>query len=106
MLALLCSAALARADAGEMAAGERLFAARCALCHVGFAPGTIMLGRRLGPERALLAQRSDLSADYVRQVVRHGLLSMPPFTRVDLSDAELAQLSVYLTRPQPPAAAP
>jgi hypothetical protein len=65
-----------------------------------------MLGRRLGPERALLAQRSDLSADYVRQVVRHGLLSMPPFTRVDLSDAELAQLSVYLTRPQPPAAAP
>jgi mono/diheme cytochrome c family protein len=106
MLALLCSAALARADAGEMAAGERLFAARCALCHVGFAPGTIMLGRRLGPERALLAQRSDLSADYVRQVVRHGLLSMPPFTRVDLSDAELAQLSAYLTRPQPPAAAP
>jgi mono/diheme cytochrome c family protein len=106
MLALLCSATLARADAGEVAAGERLFATRCALCHVGFAPGTIMLGRRLGPERALLAQRNDLSADYVRQVVRHGLLSMPPFTRVDLSDADLAQLSAYLTRPQPPAAAP
>ncbi|MFO1400884.1 MAG: cytochrome c [Steroidobacteraceae bacterium] len=89
--------------------GQQLFTARCALCHVGFAPGTIMLGRRLGKERALLAERTDLAADYVRQVVRHGLLSMPPFTRVDLDDGELAQVIAFLTRtrtPATPAAAP
>ncbi|MCC7463255.1 MAG: cytochrome c [Gammaproteobacteria bacterium] len=101
LAALLLAAAPALSAAGDVAAGEQLYATRCALCHVGFAPGTIMLGRRLGKERALLAERTDLAADYVRQVVRHGLLSMPPFTRVDLSDAELAQVVAYLTRPRP-----
>ncbi|MCC7463554.1 MAG: cytochrome c [Gammaproteobacteria bacterium] len=104
LAALLGVPAMAAGAAGDVAAGERLFAARCALCHVGFAPGTIMLGRRLGPERAVLAERSDLTGDYVRHVVRHGLLSMPPFTRVDLNDAELAQVIAYLTRPRSPVA--
>jgi hypothetical protein len=62
-----------------------------------------MLGRRLGKERALLAERTDLAGDYVRQVVRRGLLGMPPFTRVDLSDAELVHVVAYLTRPRLPA---
>lgn len=101
--ALRAAPALAGAGTGDAASGEQLFAARCALCHVGFAPGTIMLGRRLGKERALLAGRTDLAADYVRQVVRHGLLGMPPFTRVDLTDAELAQVVAFLTRPRPSA---
>lgn len=113
LAALLLAPALAcageAAAGGDVAAGAQLFAARCALCHVGFAPGTIMLGRRLGKERALLAERTDLAGDYVRQVVRHGLLSMPPFTRVDLGDGELAQVVAFLTRartPAVPAAAP
>jgi mono/diheme cytochrome c family protein len=102
--ALLMVPTLTLADAADVATGEQLYTARCALCHTGFAPGTIMLGRRLGQERALLAERSDLAADYVRYVVRHGLLGMPPFTRVDLTEAELAQVSAYLTRPRAPAA--
>ena len=102
---LLCAApAPAGAGSDDVAASEQLYAGRCALCHVGFAPGTIMLGRRLGKERALLAERTDLAADYVRHVVRHGLLGMPPFTRVDLTDAELGQVVAFLTRPRPPTA--
>ncbi|MCC7410587.1 MAG: cytochrome c [Gammaproteobacteria bacterium] len=103
LAALLLALAPALAAAGDIAAGEQLYARRCALCHAGVAPGTIMLGRRLGKERALLAERTDLAADYVRQVVRQGLLGMPPFTRVDLSDAELAHVVAYLTRPRLPA---
>ena len=99
----LLAPAPAGAGSADVAAGEQLFAARCALCHIGFAPGTIMLGRRLGQQRALLAERSDLAGDYVRYVVRHGLLSMPPLTRVDLSDTELTQVVAFLTRPRTPA---
>jgi mono/diheme cytochrome c family protein len=102
--ALLLAPALAIAQAVDLAAGEQLFLARCALCHSGFAPGTIMLGKRLGKERALLAERTDLVPIYVRQTVRHGLLGMPAITRVDLSDAELARVTTWLTRPRPPAA--
>jgi mono/diheme cytochrome c family protein len=106
LAALLLAPALAAADgATGVATGEQLFHARCALCHVGFAPGTIMLGKRLGKERALLAERTDLNADYIRQIVRHGLLGMPPLTRVDLSEPELVNVVAYLTRSRTPAAA-
>ncbi len=103
LAALLLAPAPAPAGAADVVAGEQLYGMRCALCHAGFAPGTIMLGRRLGKERALLTERTDLAGDYVRQVVRRGLLGMPPFTRVDLSDAELAHVVAYLTRPRLPA---
>ena len=103
LAALLLAPAPTPAGAPDVVAGEQLYAMRCALCHAGFAPGTIMLGRRLGKERALLTERTDLAGDYVRQVVRRGLLGMPPFTRVDLSDAELAHVVAYLTRSRPAA---
>jgi cytochrome c5 len=107
--ALLLAPALAAANAADVPAGEQLFRARCALCHAGFAPGTIMLGKRLGKEHALLAERTDLAPAYLQQVVRRGLLGMPAITRVDLSNIELAHVIAYLTRPRPaapPAAGP
>ncbi len=58
-----------------------------------------MLGRRLGWDHALLNERSDLDADYIRQVVRNGMGGMPPQTRVDLTPAELDSVAAYLTRP-------
>jgi mono/diheme cytochrome c family protein len=60
-----------------------------------------MLGRRLGPDRALLAQRTDLHADYVRTVVRAGLNSMPALTRVEVTDVELDAIASYLSHPKP-----
>ena len=69
---------------------------RCGLCHLAGGTGTFMLGRRLGAQQALLTERRDLRADYVRQVVRHGIVSMPRFTRVELPDEELTAIAAYL----------
>lgn len=84
--------------------GQRLFSRKCAICHAEGGTGAIMLGLRLGKDRALLADRSDLQAPYITAVVRSGLRSMPPLTRVEVTDAQLAQIVTYLVRDQRPAA--
>jgi len=76
--------------------GKAMFAKNCAICHLQGGAGTFMLGRRLGPEKALLLARKDLQPVYVTTVVRRGLASMPWFTRVELTDAELASVTAYL----------
>lgn len=79
--------------------GERLYGRKCAFCHVGRNTGTMMLEKRL-PEGtpAQLQERDDLSADYVKIVVRNGLVNMPPLTRAQLSDEELDQIAQWLAR--------
>lgn len=84
-------------EAGPQAAA--LVERKCALCHGPGGTGTMMLGLRLGKERALLTQRRDLTADFVRAIVRSGLRSMPPFTRVELTDSELTLIADYLSQP-------
>jgi hypothetical protein len=44
----------------------------------------------------LLANRKDLTPDYVKLVVRHGKNAMPPQTKVDLTDPELDAVALYL----------
>ncbi len=66
-----------------------------------------MLGRRLGNDRALLAERTDLTAAYVKKITRVGLNSMPPHTRIEVPDSELDLIAAYIARPasartQPP----
>lgn len=78
--------------------GEAVFLARCQYCHLAMGPGTLTLARRLGDKNALLANRTDLEPDYVKQVVRHGLNSMPPINRVEVSDQELDAIAAYLGR--------
>jgi mono/diheme cytochrome c family protein len=84
----------------EAADGKDLFAHKCGICHREGGAGTFMLARRLGESKALLETRQDLSADLVRQVVRHGIVSMPRFSRVELTDSELAAVVAYLTGPK------
>lgn len=83
---------------GSQDEGERLFGQECAFCHVGSATGTMMLGRRLGKEQAELVQRADLEPDFIKAAVRNGLMNMPPFSRVELTDAELDRIATYLSR--------
>lgn len=79
--------------------GERLFGQECAFCHVGPRnTGTFMLERRLGKDKGELARRKDLDADYVKAVVRNGLVNMPAFSRVELTDAELDKVAAWLAR--------
>jgi mono/diheme cytochrome c family protein len=79
--------------------GKRLYEVRCGMCHVAqMGPGTLTLGRKRGKEHALLTERTDLRADYVKLVVRTGLNSMPALTRVEVTDTELDQIAAYLSR--------
>jgi len=80
-------------------AGERLFGEKCAFCHVGKSTGAMMLRRRLDESQpAELHKRTDLSADYVKQVVRVGMNNMPYFNRVELPDDQLDAIAAYLAR--------
>jgi mono/diheme cytochrome c family protein len=94
MLALALPAAAADPPA------RALWQRHCGPCHLQGGTGTFMLGRRLGQEKALLEQRTDLTEEYVRTVVRHGIQSMPRFSRAELPDAELEQIARYLASPK------
>lgn len=82
--------------------GKALFAERCGMCHqtIGMAVG--ILSRRPGDASGgLLEQREDLSAAFVRTVVRTGIMNMPRMPRAEVSDAELAAIANYLSRGKP-----
>src|SRR6202050_5178756 len=83
----------------QLEQGNRLFHARCGYCHLAGGTGTIMLGRRLGKDRALLESRTDLTPEYVKKITRVGLNSMPPHTRIEVPDSELDLIAAYITRP-------
>jgi (+)-pinoresinol hydroxylase len=81
--------------------GYVLFQQACSVCHgVGPAkPGTRALRAKYqGKEPALLEERRDLSADYVRFTIRHGVSVMPPFRKTELSDDDVNAIAAYLTR--------
>ena len=82
--------------------GRELYREHCGICHLEGGTGTFMLARRLSKERALLESRDDLSSAFVAQVVRHGLASMPRFTRVELPDGELQAIESYLSAKRTP----
>jgi mono/diheme cytochrome c family protein len=79
--------------------GKRLFEQRCGFCHLSGGTGTIMLARRLGKDRSLLAERTDLTAAYIEKITRVGINGMPPHNRIELPDGELDLIAMYLTRP-------
>ena len=76
-------------------AEETVFRARCHDCHLDMGMGmgtltlTLTLTKRAGPDKALLAHRTDLPGDYIRTIVRHGLNAMPSETRAEGTDPEL-----------------
>jgi (+)-pinoresinol hydroxylase len=91
--------------------GREVFQQRCAACHAaipkdGIGPpylpamaGTQALQARYkGAKPAELEQRTDLTADFVKAIVRGGLNSMPFFRPTELSDEDLQALGAYLTR--------
>ena len=86
------------ASAAEMD-GKEVFEHYCSYCHgTGDGPGTQQLRRTRGPDKALLTERTDLAADYIQYIVRHGLKAMPPFAPSDLTDPRLKALVAYLMK--------
>ena len=82
--------------------GSKVYAKWCRDCHsLPTGSGTMALQRRYGGNpSAFLEQRGDLNADYVRQVVRHGISFMPSFRKTEISDTEVASLAAYLAKPR------
>lgn len=81
--------------------GYVLFQTSCAVCHASGPgkPGTRALAAKYkGATPALLEERTDLNATYIKQVVRQGLYVMPFFRKTELSDADLNAIAAYLTR--------
>jgi len=82
--------------------GKALFTSRCGMCHqtIGMAVG--ILSRRPGDaSKGLLEERKDLSAAFIRTVVRSGIVNMPRMSRGEISDPELAQVANYLAQGRP-----
>ena len=79
-------------------AGRVIFELHCAGCHD---PGpahaaTKQLALVRGEDKAVIMQRKDLTADYIKYIVRDGLLEMPPFRPTDINNAELDNLATYI----------
>lgn len=81
--------------------GKAVFEHQCGACHLAGGMGTNLLTKQRllageTPEKGMLSNRTDLTPDYVKQVVRMGKNAMPPQTRVDITDAELSSVAAYL----------
>lgn len=112
---LIACAALALATGGVLVAqrgrpaadlvqGQHVFEHWCAPCHADQPrlAGTLALQTKYeGAVPAALEKRTDLSDEVIRHYVRNGAAWMAPFRKTEVSDAELAALSAYLTTPEP-----
>jgi mono/diheme cytochrome c family protein len=104
---LICASGAALATdpppAGAPAAGpgRDLFAEKCGMCHRSTGMGTGLLARRYPKGQEQLEARTNLSAAFVTNVVRHGLNNMPALSRAEVSDPQLATVAAYLARGNP-----
>ena len=92
------SARAADTTSADTAKGHEVFNAWCQPCHGKDGPGTYMLEKRLDKEQSRIDQRTDLTGDYIRYVVRNGLNGMLPFRQTEVTDGELKDVIDYLTR--------
>ncbi|HYM36574.1 MAG TPA: cytochrome c [Steroidobacteraceae bacterium] len=96
---LLCiSAANAEELTTRQQEGKKLFEATCNFCHNPRGWAADRLRMRLDESRVVIAERTDLDRDYIRFVVRNGLVNMPAYTPTDLSDIQIQLVADYLTR--------
>ena len=101
VISLMAASGIAHADDASIQHGHQVFDKWCAPCHgVGNNyPGTNALRVKYkGALPSALEQRTDLTADAVKLIVRHGVSIMAPFRKTEISDAELADLAAYIAR--------
>jgi mono/diheme cytochrome c family protein len=103
MLLLAVAGSAFAAEPAQLARGQAVFTHRCSMCHREGGTGTFILARRLGATKSLLEKRTDLEPNYVRTVVRWGLVNMPRISRVELPEPDMDALVAYLTAPKAPA---
>ncbi len=91
----------AAADSGSSSPGRALFEEKCAMCHRADGMGTGLLARRYPKGQELLEARTNLTVDFVSATVRNGVGNMPPLSRAEVSDAQLASIARYLSKQAP-----
>ena len=78
----------------------------CAPCH-GAGPGkpatAALAFKYKGAKPALLEERTDLTPEIVKYMVRNGVFTMPPSRKTEISDADLDDLAAYLSKSKPAA---
>jgi len=84
----------------EPASGRHIFDQWCVHCHAAGPAnaGTVSLSRSRGADYSILTDRIDLTAAYIKVVVRTGIKQMPSFRLLEISDEELESLANYLTQ--------
>lgn len=103
-LAPLCGTRAAEAEENTgVERGRRVYQNYCAYCHEPGAghPGTQLLQLKRGASAALVRGRRELPAEYIRVVVRNGLIEMPPIRPSEVSDADINALVEFLYSQEP-----
>ena len=81
--------------------GEAVYEHWCAPCHAAGPghPGTqgLQIKYRDTDTNPVLVDRTDLTAEVVKVFVRQGVLSMAPFRKTEITDAELDALAAFLS---------
>lgn len=96
----LSSQALAQtaASSAQVQSGGKVYQKWCAECHNERGFGAVILQQRhQGAVPAILDQRRDLSGEVIGYAVRNGVSFMPFFRKTEITDAQLSDLSAYLT---------
>lgn len=86
----------------RLIAGKQIYDKWCATCHSSAPsnPGTIALAAKYeGEMPAVLEERTDLTPEVVELFVRSGISIMAPFRKTEITDAQLADLSAWLSAP-------
>jgi mono/diheme cytochrome c family protein len=94
--------------------GKAVYEKWCLPCHGGrvatgfpgtsnaMYPGTAALALKYkGQQPPLLTERTTLTAELVKTIVRTGLYGMPRTRKTEISDAELDDVVAYLTQKKP-----
>lgn len=88
-------------DSPNLERGKAVYEHWCAPCHAPGPghPGTQSLQLKYdGNLPAVLLERTDLPAETIKTFVRQGILSMAPFRKTEITDAELDDLAAYVTQ--------
>ncbi len=88
-------------DPPDLERGKAVYEHWCAPCHAPGPghPGTQSLQLKYdGSLPAVLLERTDLPPETIKTFVRQGILSMAPFRKTEITDAELDDLAAYITR--------
>lgn len=89
----------ASAQTAAQARGKEVYDHWCTPCHAPGPghPGTQSLEIKYrGELPPVLEDREDLTPEFVRTMVRGGILMMAPFRKTEVTDAELEDIAAYL----------